>query len=725
MAQGTIKGMCKDGNGMGLPCKVWAFGSTDTVKSTQHGEFSIYVPDSGNQVLWAWNYFQDSICKVVETTNSKTVRVNMVFLTSKTIDEVVVSGTLLPVSKGNSPVAVETFRSSFFRKNISPNLFESVGMINGIRPQLNCNVCNTGDIHMNGMEGPYTLILIDGMPVISSLASVYGLSGIPSSLLEKVEIVRGPASSLYGSESMGGLINVITKNPSQLPFITAEITRTSWSETNTDIAVTKRFKRVDALFSLNHFYYMQPRDLNHDGFTDVALQNRISLFQKTNIRRNNGKPLWFSARYSYESRWGGQMNWAPIWRGTDSIYGESIYSHHAEFIGMYHLNTKGQNRLQWSLSYHNQNSVYGKTPFLANQTTGFLQWVKTQKFRNIQLLFGSGLRYTRYDDNTVATADSGGKANKPQTTPLPGIFVQAESAQNRKTQVLIGYRMDYHPQHKFINSPRMAVKINIRKNQFLRVQSGTGFRVVNLFTEDHAALTGDRKVIVAEKLLPEKSWSTNVQYTHNVNHKHLYAENEISIYYTRFSNKIIGDYATDPNAIIFANLRGYAVSQGVSMNSNWRFSIPLTISAGWSYAHVFRKENQEIIQQWFAPKWSGNFTLGYTIIRWRLTFNITSMINGPMRLPVQINDFRPEYSPWYQLLNCQMSQPITKKITWHLGVKNVLNFVPTSPLIRPFDPFDKTISDPVNNPNHYTFDTSYNYASLQGRRSYFGIRWTW
>ncbi|MBC8643502.1 TonB-dependent receptor plug domain-containing protein [Flavobacterium lindanitolerans] len=104
--------------------------------------------------------------------------------------------------------------------------------VNGVRPQLNCNICNTGDIHINGLEGPYTLVLIDGMPIVSGLSTVYGLSGIPNSLLERIEIVKGPASSLYGSEAVGGLINIITKNPSNAPRFSIDGFSNSWGEVN-------------------------------------------------------------------------------------------------------------------------------------------------------------------------------------------------------------------------------------------------------------------------------------------------------------------------------------------------------------------------------------------------------------------------------------------------------------------------------------------------------------
>src|SRR5690606_12933343 len=117
---------------------------------------------------------------------------------NRNLDEVVVSGTLREVSKLESPIPVEVYSAKFFRANPAPTIFESLQNINGVRPQVNCSVCNTGDIHINGLEGPYTMVLIDGMPIVSGLSTVYGLNGIPQALIERVEIVKGPASTLYG-----------------------------------------------------------------------------------------------------------------------------------------------------------------------------------------------------------------------------------------------------------------------------------------------------------------------------------------------------------------------------------------------------------------------------------------------------------------------------------------------------------------------------------------------
>jgi len=122
------------------------------------------------------------------------------------LEEVVVTGTMQEVTKLRSPIPVEVYAPVLFKKNPVPNIFESLNMVNGVQPQVNCNVCNTGDIHINGLEGPYTMILIDGMPIVSSLSTVYGLAGIPNAMVKRIEVVKGPASTLYGSEAVGGLV---------------------------------------------------------------------------------------------------------------------------------------------------------------------------------------------------------------------------------------------------------------------------------------------------------------------------------------------------------------------------------------------------------------------------------------------------------------------------------------------------------------------------------------
>ena len=644
---------------------------------------------------------------------------------TKNVEEMVVTGTLKASKKSDSPIPVEIISFRLLQKNPTPSIFDALGMVNGVKPQINCNVCNTGDIHINGMEGPYTLILIDGMPIVSGLSSVYGLSGIPTSLVDRIEIVKGPGSSLYGSDAMGGIINVITKSPNKTPLINVDVFGTDWGEINTDFATKIKIdSSLSSLIGVNYYNFQNVIDRNNDGFTDLTLQNRLSIFNKWQYNRFENRLANIAFRFVQEDRWGGQTNWNKQWRGTDSIYGESIYTNRFEIIGNYQLPMKEKIITQFSYNWHNQNSWYGNTPYMANQQVAFMQVYWDKKINKHTLLVGSSIRNTRYDDNSPATSSIDGTTTKVALSHIPGIFIQNEYKINDKNTVLLGYRYDYNSHHGNIHSPRLAYKLGNNKH-IVRANFGTGFRVVNLFTEDHAALSGARKLIIEETLLPEKSLNSTLHYTYKKNNKLMQQEWELTLFHTYFTNKIIGDYLSNPLEIRYKNLDGFAVSQGISINTDINFKFPLKLNTGVTYMHVFSydSENKTKTDQLHAPKWSGTYTLTYSFPSlW--TMDVNGQWYGPMKLPIQPNDFRPEQSPIYSIVNVQITKKWKKGLSIYGGIKNVLNFVPSNPIMRPYDPFNKNIDNPIENPNAYSFDPSYNYASLQGIRTFLGLRYS-
>ncbi len=650
-----------------------------------------------------------------------------------------ISGTMRPISKLDSPVPVEVYTKDFFTANPTPSLFESLQNINGVRPQLNCNVCNTGDIHINGLEGPYTMVLIDGMPIVSGLSTVYGLNGIPQSLIERIEVVKGPASTLYGSEAVGGIINVITRSPKNAPVVSLDVMGTSWAEFNNDLGMKFNVgKKSDVLLGVNYFKYDLPIDNNNDGFTDITLQDRLSVFNKWLFDRKDGKLLSIAARYVYEDRWGGQMNWNPQYRGGEEVYGESIYTSRWETYGTYEVHGLSGVKLQFSANGHQQNSVYGSMKYIADQTIGFgqLVWAENLSEKH-ELLTGASLRYTRYDDNTVATeiVDSlGFSVNNPNGTFLPGAFIQDHIRFNLQNQLLIGLRYDYNSFHGPIWSPRINYKWNNpSKTTIFRISAGNGYRVANVFTEDHAALTGARSVVFADQLAPETSWNTNVNLVKKwfINKKHYFGA-DISAFYTYFNNRIIADYDTDPNKIIYDNLDGFAVSKGITINLDLALDNGLKFMAGATIMDVFYEDQGLREQQILTERASGVWSVSYTINKLGLDIDYTGNLYGPMRLPVLGTlDPRADTSPWWSLQNIKLSKTISDKWTVYGGVKNLLNYTPpANSIARAFDPFDQgvtfdsngnVIATP-NNPNAMSFDPSYVFAPNQGIRGFIGVK---
>lgn len=702
------------------------------IKNVKYGTYQLVISAIGYRnitkaiTISETKFFQELTLQTEELENS--------------LAEVVVTGTMKEVSKLDSPVPVEIYTPVFFKRNPVPNLFESLQNINGIRPQLNCNVCNTGDIHINGLEGPYTMIMIDGMPIVSGLSTVYGLSGIPSALIERVEVVKGPASTLYGSEAVGGLINVITKKPSSAPLVSADVMGTSWAEFNTDLGVKYKLgEKVQSLFGLNYFNFQRPTDKNGDGFTDITLQNRISLFNKLSFERKNNRVFTLGGRYVYENRWGGDMDWTPKYRGGDEIYAESIYTKRWEVIGAYQLPIKEKITFQFSANGHDQNSVYGNTPYNAQQYIGFGQFTWDKKLGDRHdLLIGTAVRYTYYDDNTPATAID--TKNSPSKITLPGVFAQDEIALNANHKLLLGLRYDYNSIHGSILTPRLNYKwTSTDKKNVLRASFGNGYRVANVFTEDHAALTGARKVEFTEELKPERSWNGNINYVR----KFFWANGsfiglDATAFYTFFNNRIIPDYLTDPNKIIYSNLNGNAVSRGISLNVDFSLTNGLKLMAGATAMNVFQREDDgsgELVKmtQLLTEKFTGVWSISYSFSQIGLSIDYTGNLYGPMKLPILGPlDPRPEYSPWWSLQNIQLTKKFNSGLEIYGGVKNLLNFTPTKEAIaRAFDPFDKQVTFNAtgqvvatpNNPYALTFDPSYVYAPNQGIRMFAGVRY--
>ncbi len=188
--------------------------SSQSLVSDEHGRFSIYPSEKQSLLITAIGFKEKEYI-----IGAKDRFIILLSPLQKELDAVVITGTMRAVRKSESPIAVEVYTPQFLKKNPSPSIFESLQNVNGVRPQLNCSVCNTGDIHINGVEGPYTMVTIDGMPIVSSLASVYGLFGIPTQLIDRIEIVKGPVSGLYGSEAIGGISISLPSLRKKLPYL--------------------------------------------------------------------------------------------------------------------------------------------------------------------------------------------------------------------------------------------------------------------------------------------------------------------------------------------------------------------------------------------------------------------------------------------------------------------------------------------------------------------------
>ena len=488
------------------------------VIADENGEFALQVNISIHKTLFV--SFLGHISQKIYLENSLLNLNNLKIILEEDINglnEVVVTGSLNEEYVTESPVKVNVITSkkiNSFLPSAGVDITKIVQLVNGAQEVIDCGVCYTNSISINGLEGPYTSVLLDGIPMYGNLASVYGLNGIPNMIIDRLEIIKGPSSTLYGSEAVAGVINIITKNPKDQPFLSLDVQGTTLKESFVNLALTPIFGKSYGYFGINWDQKSNYDDYNNDGFGDDINLTRLSIFNKWNIYRQSKKEFIISVRYYFEDRRNGvkkylsNNNYKKI-RGDSQIYGESIYTNRLELFGKYEFAFGEGFEVNYSFSKHDQNSYYGSDYYQANQDIFFSQFTLDRNYGNHDLLFGASIKNNLYDDNTIATQSvvNGSIINNNSNQLIPGLLIQDQYKPTEKISIIGGLRVDHFNEHGFISAPSFHIKYNPGDWLSLRLNAGTGFRLVNLFTEDHAFITGQREVKILEELKPEQSKS--------------------------------------------------------------------------------------------------------------------------------------------------------------------------------------------------------------------------
>lgn len=735
----TISGRILSNDGPIPFANVYLKGTTEGATSNDAGYFELTTDVEGEQMLQVSALGYKPWQKKLTLSKGKLVDVGDIILevSSLGLDEVVITGTLKESFISESPVKVEVVTTKFLQRNASTDLVRGISRMNGVQEVVACGVCFTNSISINGLEGPYTAVLIDGSPMYGNLASVYGLNGIPTTMIDRIEVVKGPASTLFGSEAMAGVINVITKDPDKQPLISIDLLGNfPHQEYFVDMTTALKLKRGALSVGGNYAYVNIFEDKNGDGFSDVVNMDRANLMLKYIYNMRHSKRFTISAKAYYEDRRNGVAAFLnnrayKQLRGNDSIYGESIYTYRGELFGSLELPIKENIRLDYSFNWHHQNSYYGSDFYQATQSISYIQalWLRTLGRHSVSA--GATLRYQYYDDNTIATSEQAGNSKEHQF--IPGVFVQDEWRVHEKVTLLAGVRVDHYHSHGVIFSPRFSTKYKPARFSTLRLNFGTGFRVVNLFTEDHAFVSGNREVVIEGALKPERSYNLNLNFNQILAIGRSQAMLDLDGFVTYFTNAIVPDYDT-PGQIVYANTGGHLLNYGVSATYRQEFAFPLDYNIGgtlqWSDQSFIDDNGKEVFEPvQFVPRWSLTGAVNYRIRKIDLEFSYTFTVTGPMSLPevydVDANtgeplaDPRSTLSETFSIHNLQVLKNLPLGFVVYTGVRNLFNYVqPVSPLTGYNDP-----NAEVGFSDH--FDTSYAYGPLHGREFYVGVKWRW
>ncbi|HEX6982415.1 MAG TPA: TonB-dependent receptor [Balneolaceae bacterium] len=394
-------------------------------------------------------------------------------------------------------------------------------------------------------------------------------------------------------------------------------------------------------------------------------------------------------------------------RGSDLVYGEFILTNRFAALGTYDLPIPTQDvRIDFAYSYHDQNSYYGDYHYAANQQVYFTNLIWDKKFSyNRHLLIGGTLRYDQLEQTFDGQRlEDGSEDNRF----IPGIFAQYDHIFSSAWRGLVGLRVDHYTEHGFIFSPRANLKVSPTDHTTFRINAGTGFRIVNLFTEQHEALTGSRRVVVTENLKPERSYNITANINQIIDIGYSVLNVDFDIWHTYFTNQIIPDY-NHAGEIRYSNLNGHSVSRGVSLSAAHNFPGPFMYSMGITLQDVYQKRNGIKEPILFSPGFSGVFSLSYDIESIWMSLDWTGQITGKMKLPEY--EGYADQSELYTEQNLKIAKKLNRKLQIYMSVKNLFNYTQENPIIAPDRPFSND------------FATDRVFGPMQGRRLLIGIRY--
>ncbi len=597
-----------------------------------------------------------------------------------------------------SPIRTQVISGAALQATVADDAVEALDFTNGIRETVGCGVCGTQDIHINGLEGVYTLVLLDGVPLLGGLASAYALDGLPLSMVQQVEVIQGPASARFGSQSVGGVINVVLE-----PVANARrafrlrqdvhgrlVTSATWGSRN------RQWQ-----FGADGQRFTRRIDDNGDGMTDAPNIERLVLTARHH--HNGNRPTTFLLRGLGERRFGGQLDFEESDRGGDQQYGERIDLLRLE--GIFSQTPSRPFRLTGGFAVHRQESTYGLTDFNATEWISNVDWLwrGVDWAQNQRLRGGLSVLWDFYRDDTPVASD--------MNWALPALFLE-QSGQTHQLSWLLGLRaeqpLDFIPGSELPTSPILAPRLNVkwalRPNLDARINAGRGYRRIHLFTEEHAALDGSRQVRVDGTLRPEQSWNANGSLNWTFGGSRGVGEMDAHAFWTQFTDQLFADYNAVPDVVLYRNIpgRGRTRGLGAEASGTWPGGLKLTLGGTWMRADIEEEGTRRTIE--FAPRWMANADVAKSAGPW--AFNLQGQTIGPMRLPA-VADL-PLYSTPYALLHVSAGRTFGTH-TLRLGFKNLTNTRQPHPLIAPEAPFSAA------------FDASRIYGPIEGRRAF--VEW--
>lgn len=654
------------------------------------------------------------------------------------LEEVVVTGTRTEKRRIDSAVPVNILDSRAITATQSLNLSEGLAYQPGIRVERDCQTCNYTQVRMNGLPGPYSQILINSRPLLSALAGLYGLEQIPASMIERVEVIKGGGSVLYGSNAVAGTINIITRKPSGN---TAEVsTNGSWiSENASDyqssaiVSLSDKKQYNGGTIIVSH-RDRASWDANDDGFSELAAIENISFSGSGNIRTGKSSTLNFGLHSINEIRNGGdKLHLKPHERLQTEYRDSKILAGNLDFRKEFYgkrtvldLYAGGQQTKRDHYTGAYGSDGYGNTDSKTLQ--GGVQINHTLlNFLSSKNTITLGADYQADDVFDEIKAYS---YLIDQQTFQTGIFVQSDWEVTGKINLLTGLRYTTHNKTDDpVWSPAISVLYKALPGLQIRASRSTGFRAPQVFDTDmHIAFSGGGISLteVDPALNPEHSVSYAASVDYNKAGKNYIYGLTLGGFQTRISDTFILEEKagnSGDNTILFRTNGGASGVYGLTLEARANYNYKIEGDMGFTFQKSLYDEavswSQEVEgskKMLRTPEAYGYMNVTWTVIS-PVRLSLSGVYTGEMLVPhfagaPGVENDRLKRSPDFMEINLKAEyrvSPGRKRTEWRVyaGIQNI---------------FNEFQSDFDRGPNR---DSNYMYGPGRPRTVFAGLAWRW
>ncbi|WP_291727653.1 TonB-dependent receptor [Bernardetia sp.] len=632
------------------------------------------------------------------------------------LSQIVVTATRTEKKQTDAAVMVDIIDSKTLVGTQSCNLSEGLKFQAGLRVETDCQTCNYTQLRMNGLAGGYSQILINGRPIFSPLMGLYGMEQLPVNMIERIEIVRGGGSVLYGSSAIGGVVNVITKFPKENNYDLAYTYQNINGQSNDNIitgngTILNKKENTGVSFFINNrkrdFY-----DHNEDNFSELPKLENNSFGANLFFRPTENQKLEVSFSSINEYRFGGEMT-----DKTAHLAEQSEERTHNVLVGNidYQINFNGGNssfisylaaqktdRKHYTGIIPNQNETEAYQNHLENPPYGTSDNATYQAGfqlnHNLSDFLGTSniLTFgTEYVTDDVLDMIEAYNYEIDQTTRNLGIFLQSDWQITNKLNLLSGLRMD---KHNFVEnpifSPRLSFLYKIQPQMQLRVTWSTGFRASQAFDADmHLAFAGGgiSRISLAENLKQERSNSFSTSLNYDKATENFIAGFTLEGFYTDLNNAFyLAPLGEDEFGERFEKRNGQgATVQGITLETRANYNKKVQLEVGFTLQSslfdepVENIEGLELKREFLrTPNDYGFATLSITPNN-RFAINMNAVYTGKMQLvhfagaPEQAIDEYKTSNPFTEFsFKTSYDFPLKNtdsKLQFFGGIKNLLN----------------------------------------------------